>query len=188
MVREIVKYGSQVLRQNAAPVEKVDAEIKALVQDLFDSMHQAEGVGLAAPQIGVLKRVIVVDVSSQEPDRPPLALINPKIVSASGTIVGEEGCLSFPDLFSEVKRAASVEVEALDIHGEWFTCAADGYYARVLQHEIDHLDGKLFVDHISPLKRQLMRGALKRLKKEGEGWDHAHLTAPSRDRPKQVGY
>ena len=174
MEREIVKFGSQVLRRKAAPVASVDADIKTLVRDMLDSMREANGVGLAAPQIGVLKRVIVVDVSSQEPERPPIGLINPEIFNGSGSVVGEEGCLSFPDLYGDVTRAAQIEVEALDVHGEAFRFPAEGYYARVLQHEIDHLDGKLFVDHISPLKRQLMRGALKRLKKEGEGWDKEH--------------
>ena len=171
MVREIVKFGSQALRRKAAPVEAVDDAVKILIQDLFDSMQSAAGVGLAAPQIGVLRRVIVVDVSAQEEDKPPIALVNPRILGTAGTIVAEEGCLSLPDLYAEVKRAAQIEVEALDVQGESFRFAATGYYARALQHEIDHLDGKLFIDYISPLKRQLMRGALKRLKKEGEQWD-----------------
>ena len=175
MVREIVKFGSRVLRQKCALVAQVDSEIERLVEDLFDSMRQAEGVGLAAPQIGVLKRVIVVDVSAQEPDRPPLTLINPRIVDATGSVVAEEGCLSLPELYGEVKRSTEVEIEALDIKGEMFQFRADGFYSRALQHEVDHLDGKLFVDYISPLKRQLMRGALKRLKKEGEQWDRDHL-------------
>ena len=171
MVREIVKYGSRVLRGKATPVEAVDDEISSLIDDLFDSMKEADGVGLAAPQLGALKRVIVVDVSHQEPDQPPIALINPRIVGQEGTVVAEEGCLSLPELFGEVERAACVEVEALDGKGSTFKFSADGYYARVLQHEVDHLNGKLFIDYISPLKRQLMRGALKRLKKEGEQWD-----------------
>jgi peptide deformylase len=175
MVREIVKFGSQILRRKAAPVKVVDGEIKALIQDLFDSMKRAEGVGLAAPQIGFLQRVIVVDVSAQAMDKLPIALVNPRILSTTGTVVAEEGCLSLPDLYGEVKRAAAIEVEALDAHGESFRFASEGYYARALQHEIDHLDGKLFIDYISPLKRQLMRGALKRLKKEGEQWDIEHL-------------
>ena len=173
MERQIVKYGAKVLRQKCVPVEEVGAEVKTLIDDLFDSMHAAEGVGLAAPQIGVLKRVIVIDVSSQEPEHPPLALVNPKIVSASGSVVGEEGCLSFPDLYGEVKRHAAVEIEALDGNGEAFRFTADGFYARALQHEIDHLDGELFIDQLSPLKRQLMRSALKRLKKEGEAWERS---------------
>ena len=174
MVREIVKFGSQVLRRKAAPVEAIDEAVKTLVQDLFDSMQSAAGVGLAAPQIGVLRRVNVIEVSAQEEDKPPIALVNPRILGTAGTVVAEEGCLSLPDLYGEVKRAAQIEVEALDVRGESFRCAAAGYYARALQHEIDHLDGKLFIDYISPLKRQLMRGNLKRLKKEGEQWDREH--------------
>ena len=175
MVREIVKFGSRMLRQRCAPVERVDGEIEKLIDDLFDSMSQAEGVGLAAPQIGVGKRVIVIDVSAQEPQHPPMALINPKMVASTGLVVAEEGCLSLPELFGEVKRFAEVEIAALDARGESFQFKADGFYARALQHELDHLEGKLFIDHISPLKRQLMRGALKRLKKEGEQWDRENL-------------
>jgi peptide deformylase len=177
MAREIVKFGSRVLRQRCAPVEPVDDAARALVRDLFDSMRAAEGVGLAAPQIGVPSRVVVVDISHQEPLHPPVALINPRIVSLEGSQVGEEGCLSFPDLYSEVKRAELVVIEALDENGESIRISADGFLARALQHEIDHLEGKLFVDHISSLKRQLMRGSLKRLKREGEAWDQEHGTA-----------
>ena len=175
MIRPIIQYGSRLLRQRSAPVEAVDAEIEALIQDLFDSMKSAEGVGLAAPQIGILKQVIVVDVSLQEAARPPIALINPRILRREGSVVAEEGCLSLPELYGEVKRSATIQVGALDVRGESFEFEAGGYYARALQHEIDHLDGKLFIDHISPLKCQLMRGALKRLKKEGEQWDLDHL-------------
>jgi peptide deformylase len=171
MTKEIVKYGAKVLRQKCAAVPAVDDTTRALVDDLFDSMRAAEGVGLAAPQIGVLKRVIVVDVSNQEPEHPPIALINPRITAASGSIAGEEGCLSFPDLYGDVKRHATVEIEALGTDGEPLGITAGGFYARALQHEIDHLDGKLFIDYISPLKRQLMRSALRRLKKEGEAWN-----------------
>lgn len=174
MEREIVKFGAKVLRQKCASVDAVDDKIRSLIEDLFDSMRAAEGVGLAAPQIGVLRRVIVIDVSAQEPEHPPIALVNPRIVTASGSVVGEEGCLSFPDLYGDVKRHASVEIEALDARGKPFAITAEGFYNRALQHEIDHLEGKLFVDYISPLKRQLMRGALKRLKKEGEAWNRDH--------------
>lgn len=177
MVREIVKYGSQVLRQTCAPVTRIDPSVKALVRDLFDSMKAAEGVGLAAPQLGILRRVLVVDVSRQQPELLPISLINPRIVTAEGRVVDEEGCLSFPDLYGQVPRHTKVQVEALDINGVQFTIDAEGFYARALQHEIDHLDGKLFIDYLSPLKRQLMRGRLKALKKDGERWDLEHPQA-----------
>ncbi len=171
METEVIKFGASILRQTCTPVSQVDDDIRSLISGLFASMRKAEGVGLAAPQIGVLKRVIVVDVSGQEPDRPPMALINPEIVAADGVQNGEEGCLSFPDLYGEVRRAARVEVQALDADGRPVRISADGFLARALQHEIDHLDGKLFIDHVSPLKRQLMRGSLRRLKKMGQAWD-----------------
>jgi peptide deformylase len=175
MVREIVVCGSKVLRQVCDPVEQVDAEAKGLIQDLFDTLAEADGVGLAAPQIGVKRRVVVVDVSSVEPDKPPIAFVNPVVTIGEGMAIGEEGCLSIPDLYGDVPRYTSIEVEALDREGEPFKLNAQGFYARVIQHEIDHLDGKLFIDYLSPLKRQLMRGALKRLKKEGELWDKRHV-------------
>ncbi len=170
MKREIVKFGANVLRQKCTPINEVDDEVRSLVDDLFDSMRAAEGVGLAAPQIGVARRACVIDVSAQQPEHPPIVLINPRIVSSEGTQVGEEGCLSFPDLYGDVKRAERVAVEALDLDGQAFTTEGTGFYARALQHELDHLNGVLFVDHLSSLKRQLMRGALRRLKKEGEAW------------------
>lgn len=179
MVRQIVKYGAQVLRQPCAPVTQIDPDVKALVRDLFDSMKAAEGVGLAAPQLGVLRRVVVVDVSRQHPELLPISLINPRILSAEGRETGEEGCLSFPDLYGQVPRHTQVYIETLDINGKLFTIDAEGFYARALQHEIDHLDGKLFIDYLSPLKLQLMRGRLKGLKKEGERWDLEHRAALS---------
>ena len=174
MKREIVLFGAQILHQACPAVEEIDDEIRTLVGDLFDSMRHASGVGLAAPQIGVLKRVCVVDVSTQEPEYLPVALINPKLVSCEGEQIGEEGCLSFPELYGDVKRYARVEVEATDINGQTFKTSGEGFYARALQHEIDHLDGKLFINRISPLKRHLMRSALKRIKKEGLAWEQAN--------------
>ena len=176
MIREIVKYGSKVLRRKADPVDELTPETKALMQDLFDTLDEAEGVGLAAPQIGVSKRVIVVDVSGQTPESPPIALINPTIVIGEGMAIAEEGCLSIPDLYGDVSRYTNVEVNALDRDGQPFKLKAEGFFARVLQHEIDHLDGKLFIDYLTLLKRQLMLGALRRIKKEGETWDKRHLT------------
>ena len=171
MVREIVRFGSKVLRRTCDPVDHVDPEIRGLLQDLFDTLEEADGVGLAAPQIGVSRRVLIIDISSQEPSIPAVGLINPRITRSSGMVIGEEGCLSIPELYGDVGRFTEIEVEATDIAGETYRFEAQGFYARVLQHEIDHLDGKLFIDYISPLKRQLMRGALKRLQKEGEMWD-----------------
>lgn len=177
MVREIVKFGSKVLRRTCDPVNAVEPEVRGLLQDLFDTLEEADGVGLAAPQIGVTRRVLILDVSSQEPNIPPIGLVNPRITRSSGTVIAEEGCLSIPELYGDVSRCTEIEVETTDVEGETYRFEAEGFYARVLQHEIDHLDGKLFVDYLSPLKRQLMRGALKRLQKEGERWDRQYLQA-----------
>ena len=177
MVREIVKFGSKVLRRTCDPVNPVGLEVSGLLQDLFDTLEEADGVGLAAPQIGVTKRVLVVDVSSQESNIPPIGLVNPRIARSSGTVICEEGCLSIPELYGDVSRCTEIEVETTDVEGETYRFEAEGFYARVLQHEIDHLDGKLFIDFLSPLKRQLMSGALKRLQKEGEMWDRQYLQA-----------
>jgi peptide deformylase len=174
VIREIVKYGSKALRRKADPVDEVAAETLGLVQDLFDTLAEADGVGLAAPQIGVSKRVIVVDISDQS-DTLPIALINPSIRIGEGMAIAEEGCLSIPDLYGDVSRYTNVEIDALDIGGKSFTLKAESFFARVLQHEIDHLDGKLFIDYLSLLKRQLMLGSLRRIKKEGETWDRRHL-------------
>ena len=173
--REIVVFGSKALRRKCDPVQAVDGEVTGLVQDLFDTLAGADGVGLAAPQIGVTRRVLVVDVSSQEKNRPPIALINPVISEGRGLAIGEEGCLSIPELYGDVQRYTSVDVEALNLNGDPFKISPEGFYARVIQHEIDHLDGKLFIDYLTPIKRQLMRGALKRLKRIGELWDKRHL-------------
>lgn len=177
MIRDIVLYGSKVLRRKADPVATVDDDVRSLIRDLFDSLGEAEGVGLAAPQIGVSRRVIIVDISHTDDAVPPIALINPVIEIGQGMATAEEGCLSIPDLYGDVPRYTNIEVSALDQEGKPFRFAAEGFYARVLQHEIDHLDGKLFIDLLAPLKRQLMRGALKRIKKEGEQWDKRHLVA-----------
>ena len=174
MIRDIVQYGSKVLRRKAVPVTSVDDGVKELIDDLFDSLAEADGVGLAAPQIGVSRRVIVVDISAAEAAKPPLALVNPVIDAGRGADIAEEGCLSIPEVYGEVSRYADVDISALDHDGRPFAFTAEGFFARVLQHEIDHLDGRLFIDHLPPLKRQLLRGALKRIRREGEQWDREH--------------
>lgn len=149
------------LRIKAAPVAVVDDALRKLVDDMFETMYAAPGIGLAAPQINVSKRVVVIDISLQHSQ--PLCLINPEILSREGEISSEEGCLSVPDEFEVVERASKVEVRALGRDGQPFEMEAEGLLAVCIQHEIDHLDGKLFVDYLSALKKQRLR---KRLEKQ----------------------
>jgi peptide deformylase len=144
--RPIVKYPADVLRQTAREVDKVTKKTQLLIDDMLRQMKQANGVGLAAPQLGILLRVIVVAPD----DMRPTALINPKIVKLEGEQIGQEGCLSIPGLYGDVKRAATVEVEAYDRKGRAITIELEGLPARVVQHEIDHLDGVLFIDKVDP--------------------------------------
>jgi peptide deformylase len=168
-VRTLHVLGSPVLRQKSVAVGRVDDEVRRLVEDLFATMHAARGVGLAANQIGVARRVAVVDVGEEDP--PALVLINPVILARSDeTEVEEEGCLSIPDIFGEVKRAARVTVEALDQDGKPFRVEASGYKARAIQHEIDHLDGILFLDHLSAVKRSLLLSKWKKSRKGEKGY------------------
>jgi peptide deformylase len=158
---EIRMMGDPVLRERAAEVEAVDDELRRLARSMFDTMYEAEGVGLAAPQVGVLRRLIVVD--SREQGASPLTLVNPRVVEvAPGTERAEEGCLSIPGLRDVVERPASVVVEGMGLEGQPVRIEADGLLARILQHEIDHLDGVLFLDRVTPLKRRLL---LKRWQK-----------------------
>jgi peptide deformylase len=166
-VRTLHLLGSPVLRQQAAPVRAVDEEVRQLVDDLFETMRAAKGVGLAANQIGVARRVAVVDVGEDDP--PPLAHINPVIVERSEEHeTSEEGCLSIPDIFGDGAARAHIVVEALDVQGQPYRVQAHGYKARAIQHEIDHLDGILFLDHVSAVKRALLLSKWKKSRK-GEG-------------------
>lgn len=168
-VRTLHVLGSPVLRQQAAPVRSVDAEVRQLVDDLFETMRAAKGVGLASNQIGVARRVAVVDVGEEDP--PPLVLINPLILDRSDEEeTAEEGCLSIPEIFGDVDRAARVVVEALDRDGRKFRVEAHGYKARAIQHEIDHLDGILFLDHLSAVKRNLLLSKWKKSRKGQTGY------------------
>ncbi|NJD62971.1 MAG: peptide deformylase [Deltaproteobacteria bacterium] len=148
MQRPILTYPDPFLQKKAAPVSLVNDRIRELVRDMFETMRAASGVGLAAPQIGVGKRVIVVDVSAVEKDIAPLALVNPRIVESRGLVVGVEGCLSIPGVEGEVPRGEVVLVKAQDDQGRPVQLTARGLLARALQHEIDHLDGILFIDRI----------------------------------------
>lgn len=154
-MRTIELLGADVLRQPARDVEHVDDEVRALIDDMFETMRHAEGIGLAGPQVGVSRRVLVVDAGREQ--RQPLALVNPKVTQAtSESERSEEGCLSIPGLSAVVERPAGVVVEGLDRNGEPVRIEADELLARALQHEIDHLDGILFLDRISPLKRRML--------------------------------
>ena len=146
---EIVQLGQELLRQKSQPVEEVNEELLATIQDMFVTMDNSNGVGLAAPQIGENLRVFVIDVSTGNQPLHPIVFINPKIIKKSGACSSYEGCLSFPDAYTDVKRYANVMVKALDIHGKPFTIEGkDGsLLARAIQHEFDHLDGILFIDH-----------------------------------------
>lgn len=168
-VRRLHLLGSPVLRQRAAPVGRVDDEIRRLVDDLFETMQAAKGVGLAANQVGVARRVAVVDVGEDAP--PPLVLINPRILSHGDELeTAEEGCLSIPEIFGDVERPLAVVVEALDIAGAPYRVELTGFKARAAQHEIDHLDGVLFLDHLSAIKRGLLVAKWKRSRKGKSGY------------------
>ena len=168
-VHKLHLLGSPVLRQRALPVAAVDDEVRELVDDLFETMRAAKGVGLAANQIGIARRVAVVDVGEDDP--PPLVLVNPRIVAASEQQeTAEEGCLSIPDIYGDVERALSVTLEALDRDGKPYRAELAGFKARAVQHEIDHLDGVLFLDHLSAVKRGLLLARWKKARKGQSGY------------------
>ena len=153
-VREIIILPDKRLRLKSQPVKKIDREIKALVDDMFETMYAAPGIGLAAIQVGVPKRVVTMDLAKKEEGHQPRVLINPEILwKSDATATYEEGCLSIPEFYEEVERPAQVRVKYLDLEGREQVLEADGLLATCLQHEIDHLNGVLFIDHISKLKR-----------------------------------
>lgn len=160
-ILEVLRFPDPRLRTVAKPVEKVDAKIKQFVADMFDTMREENGIGLAATQVNTHKRIVVIDVSEEQAE--PLVLINPEIIERSGSTISEEGCLSVPNNYAKVERAEQVTVKAINLDGEEFTKEADGLLAICIQHELDHLVGKLFVDYLSPLKRQRIQ---KKLEKE----------------------
>ncbi|MBM4186978.1 MAG: peptide deformylase [Gemmatimonadetes bacterium] len=172
-LRDIHLLGSPALRARCAEIATVDDELRRLIDDLFETMDAAKGVGLAANQVGITRRVAVVGV---EDDR--FVMINPVITSAEGRVRAEEGCLSIPEVYGEVTRPERIVLEALDREGKPFRRELEGYLARAAQHEIDHLDGIIFLDHLSLLKRELL---LRRWKKEHRGGELVRKVTPERD-------
>jgi peptide deformylase len=177
MIHKIVKYGDPVLEAEGADVEEFGTpELRQFVDDMFESMYAAKGVGLAAPQLGVSRKITVIDISGGIKDEegvPPsekIVLINPRIIEKEGKQIGEEGCLSIPGFREQVRRFQKVKVRAQDVEGNWFERSGEDLLARAMQHEIDHLHGILFIAHISPLKRDLIKRKIKKLAKAGE-WD-----------------
>ena len=168
MIYPIVKLGNPVLEKAAAPVTDFDGHLKKLVDDMFESMYAAHGVGLAAPQIGISKRLAVIDVTFKEDPDARLVLANPEIVRVDGRQTGSEGCLSIPEFREQVTRAKTVTVRAQDIHGKWYEKTGEDLLARAFLHETDHLNGRLYISHISALKRDLIKRKIKKLVKAGE--------------------
>jgi peptide deformylase len=157
---EITEFPERVLKEVGAPVEKFDAELGRLVADMFETMYAEEGVGLAAPQVGLSLRLFVMDCAGIK-----LVAANPRIVSTEGEQEGEEGCLSVGKIHAPLKRAERARLRAQDVHGEWFEREAEGLAARCFQHETDHCDGKLFIDHLSPLRRDMVKRRFQKMKK-----------------------
>jgi len=156
-VLEIRKYPEEILKKKALPVERVDDALQGLIDDMIETMYAAPGVGLAAPQVGVSKRLIVIDVSSREEKYPLIVLVNPQIIEADGFVEFEEGCLSVPEYIAAITRAERTVVKGLDRNGAPIEIEGSGLLARALQHEIDHLDGVLFIDRMSSIKREFFK-------------------------------
>ena len=159
----VIKYGNPILRMKAKKIEEIDADIKQLSADMIEIMQEEEGIGLAAPQVAQSLALLVVDISLIDEDGEPTAFLNPEILSSKGESVVEEGCLSLPDIREDVKRPEVITVRYQNIEGETFEKRIDELLARVLQHEIDHLNGVLFVDRISSLKKQMLKKELKQI-------------------------
>jgi peptide deformylase len=166
MIREIIIWPDPVLKEIAKPVDRVDDDVRRLLDDMSETMYAADGVGLAAPQIGVLKRCVVIDTSPRQDGQKLIHLVNPVIVRGEGRTTYTEGCLSIPGEAEEVERYEKVWVRALDYSGKEFELECDGLLSIASQHETDHLEGTLFVDHLSSLKREIIKRRMKKLKQE----------------------
>lgn len=168
MIYPIVKYGQEVLETIAEPVATFDGDLEKLIADMFETMYAANGVGLAAPQIGISKRIAVIDVTSSEDPKAKLVIVNPVILSTEGKAVQEEGCLSLPDFRAKTGRPLRATVRAQDLHGQEFTRTGEGLLARAFCHEVDHLNGMLFIQHLSMLKRDSIKRKVRKMIKVGE--------------------
>jgi peptide deformylase len=168
MILEIVKYPEPVLERPSEPVTEFNPELRKFVDDMFESMYAAKGIGLAAPQVGVSKRLTVIDLSFKERPEDKIVLINPEIILREGKQYEEEGCLSLPEIREKVSRAAKVALRAQDLDGKWFELEGTELLARAFQHEIDHLDGILFFRRVSALKRDLILRRIRKMQKAGE--------------------
>jgi peptide deformylase len=167
-IHEVVKWPDPVLNKRGEKVTVFDAKLKKLVDEMFESMYAAQGIGLAAPQISISPQITVIDVSFRKNPEEKIVLMNPEIIEREGKQVEEEGCLSLPEIREKVSRAAKVKVRAQDAKGEWFEVEGEELLARAMQHEIDHLNGVLFIDRLSRLKRDLVIRKIKKLIKNGE--------------------
>ena len=168
MIYPIVKYGQEVLEKPAEPVTEFDGELKKLVTDMFETMYAANGVGLAAPQIGIAKRLCVIDITSGQDPNARLVLANPVIISVEEEQVQEEGCLSLPDFRAKTPRPLRATVQAQDVTGQEITLSGEGLLARAFCHETDHLNGMLFISHLTHLKRESIKRKIRKMAKAGE--------------------
>ena len=168
MIYPIVKYGKEVLEKPGEAITNFDGDLEKLVADMFETMYAANGVGLAAPQIGISKKLCVIDVTSGQDPKQKLVLANPVVVSAEGKQEQEEGCLSLPDFRANTPRPVRATVRAQDINGKEITLSGEGLLARAFCHEIDHLQGTLFIHHLSRLKRESIKRKIKKMEKAGE--------------------
>jgi len=168
MIYPIVKYGDPVLEKPSAAITKFDDELQQLADDMFESMYAAHGVGLAAPQIGISKRIAVIDVTFKEEPDAKIVLVNPEILHVEGRITSNEGCLSIPEFREKVTRARKVTARAQNLKGETFEVTGEELLARALLHETDHLNGKLYISHISALKRDMLKRKIRKMVKAGE--------------------
>jgi peptide deformylase len=170
MILPIVKYGDPVLQQEGEDVNNIDGQLAEFIGNMFETMYEAKGVGLAAPQVALSKQLFVMDVSAGKEAKDRIVCINPQIIETKGKVISEEGCLSFPGVYFEVERPESVTVSAIGLDGKEFTFEVNGLAARCVLHETDHINGKLFIEFLSPLKRDLLKRKIKKKIKLGE-WE-----------------